>query len=85
MLKRDAAHITLADVYRLVKEDTFFGLHPNEPNPHCPVGRNIQEVLVEISNRMDGLIVDALDGITIADVRHQVSCKEMDRLERHQM
>lgn len=79
MLKKDAAQITLDDVYQLVKGEIFFGLHPNEPNPHCPVGRNIQDVLVEIFDQMDSLIADALSEISIADVMKQVSYREMDR------
>ena len=47
-LAKDAAQITLDDVYQLVRQDTFFGLHANAPNPHCPVGRNIQGVLLDV-------------------------------------
>lgn len=84
-LKKDAAQITLTEVYRLVKGETFFGLHPNEPNPHCPVGRNIQHVLIEICERMDNLISDALAGIAIVDVLEQVSCREADRAQEEQV
>lgn len=79
VLKTDAAQITLASVYQLVKKDTFFGLHPNEPNPHCPVGRNIQAVLVELFDQMDWLIVDALAKISVAEIKNRVSDREMER------
>ena len=39
--------ITLLDVYRAVdcvSEETLFHFHEN-PNPHCPVGRNIHAIL----------------------------------------
>ena len=39
--------ITLLDVYRAVdcvSEETLFHFHGN-PNPHCPVGRNIHAIL----------------------------------------
>ena len=78
-LGRPANQITLGDVYELTKAETFFGLHPNEPNPHCPVGRNIQAVLIDVFDQMDALIVGALTNITIADVIEQVSRKEMER------
>ena len=75
-LKMDARQITLSDVYQLVKADTFFGLHHNEPNPHCPVGRNIQDVLVDVFDQMDELIAGALAEITVADVLKRVLAQE---------
>ena len=75
-LKRPADQITLGDIYDLTKAETFFGLHPNEPNPHCPVGRNIQAVLIDTFSQMDALIASALTGITIAEITHRVSEKE---------
>lgn len=78
-LKRDADRITLGNVYQLTKAETFFGLHPNEPNPHCPVGRNIQAVLIDTFNQMDALITSALSDITIAEIVNRVSEKETER------
>lgn len=80
-LNMDAEQITLGDVYQLVKADTFFGLHPSDPNPHCPVGRNIQGVLVDVFDQMDELIAGALAEITIADVVQRVSAQESERQE----
>jgi DNA-binding IscR family transcriptional regulator len=79
VLKRSPAQITLKEIYRLTKNETFFGLHPNEPNPYCPVGRNIQAVLIEVFEQMDQLVEDALGDITIADVIAQVSQHEATR------
>lgn len=79
VLNRDPAAITLAEVYRLGKSETFFGLHPSEPNPHCPVGRNIQDVLIGVCQEMDELIVGALSRITIAEVLDRVSRRESAR------
>ena len=80
-LKKDADQVTLGDVYQLVKKETFFGLHPSKPNPYCPVGRNIQEVLVELFDQMDWLIAEALAKISIADIRSRVSEREKERQE----
>ncbi len=85
VLKKNAAEITLKEVYQLVKGDTFFGLHPNKPNSHCPVGRNIQDVLVGICDQMDCLIGGALAGISILDVVRQVSCREAERTRENQV
>jgi DNA-binding IscR family transcriptional regulator len=77
-LARDAAQITLDDVYQLVRQDTFFGLHANEPNPHCPVGRNIQGVLIDVFGQMDELIADALSELSIAEIVARVQAHERD-------
>jgi DNA-binding IscR family transcriptional regulator len=81
ILKKDPAQITLKDIYRLTKNETFFGLHPNEPSPYCPVGRNIQAVLIEVFDQMDQLVEGALGDITIADIIAQVSQREAMRAQ----
>ncbi len=78
-LKKNPAQTTLRDVYQLTKTETFFGLHPNEPNPHCPVGRNIQGVLIEVFDQMDVLVEEALAQISITDIVARVSHQEMER------
>lgn len=37
--------ITLRDVRRALNEGSPFSMHTNDPNPACPVGRNIQAAL----------------------------------------
>lgn len=44
-LVRNPDSITLLDVRRAVNEGSPFSMHTNEPNPACPVGRNIQAAL----------------------------------------
>ncbi|MHC5541119.1 Rrf2 family transcriptional regulator [Singulisphaera rosea] len=49
ILTSDPDQITLLDVLRTVEpENELFGLHRCKPNQECPVGRNIQGVLIEI-------------------------------------
>ena len=79
VLKEDPAQITLKDIYQLTKNETFFGLHPNEPSPYCPVGRNIQAVLIGVFEQMDQLVESALGDITIADMIAQVAQREATR------
>lgn len=50
LLARPADGITLLDVYRAVDEGELFGMHREQPNPACPVGRNIQ---AELHGRID--------------------------------
>jgi Rrf2 family protein len=44
-LAADPRAITLCAVYRAVEDEPLFALHHRPPNPHCPVGRNIQHAL----------------------------------------
>lgn len=71
-LRQPADQITLADVYTLIKDEHPFGLHPSEPSPVCPIGRNIQQVLVRIFDDTDKLISRALQKLTIQDVVTEV-------------
>ncbi len=79
VLQKDPAQISLKEIYQLTKKETFFGLHPNQPNLCCPVGRNIQSVLIEVFNQMDQLVENALGDISIADIIAQVSEREAMR------
>ncbi len=79
VLSRSPEQITLNEVYQLTKKETFFGLHPNEPSPYCPVGRNIQAVLTGVFEQMDQLVEAALTDITLADVIAQVTQREAAR------
>ena len=44
-LTADPDRITLLDVRRAVNEGSPFAMHSQQPNPACPVGRNIQAAL----------------------------------------
>ena len=79
ILKKSPAEITLKEIYKLTKDETFCGLHHNEPSPYCLVGRNIQAVLIEVFDQMDQLVEDALGDITIADIIAQVAQQEAMR------
>ncbi len=78
-LRRRADQITLADVYRVVQDESIFGMHPNTPNPNCPVGRNIQAALGRVYEDTDRLIVKALSGISIQDMLDEVRAQEQAR------
>jgi DNA-binding IscR family transcriptional regulator len=76
VLAKSPEQINLGEVYQLVKSETFFGLHPNQPNPYCPVGRNIQGVLKDLFTETDYLVYALLEKITIADILKQVKLAE---------
>nr|WP_294492909.1 Rrf2 family transcriptional regulator [uncultured Mediterraneibacter sp.] len=62
--------ITFLDVYRAVEcieENTLFHFHEN-PNPDCPVGRNIHNILDDKLRRVQEAMEKELASITLADV-----------------
>lgn len=62
--------ITFYDVYRSVdciEENTLFHFHEN-PNPDCPVGKNIHHVLDDKLLRIQAAMEQELRSITLADL-----------------
>lgn len=67
--------ITFLDVYRAVEcieENTLFHFHEN-PNPKCPVGRNIHSILDGKLIRVQEAMERELDAITLSDVIDDLS------------
>lgn len=63
--------IRFLDIYRAVdcvEENTLFHFHEN-PNPNCPVGRNIHNILDDKLLRVQKAMEDELASITLADVK----------------
>lgn len=64
-LAKDAKDITLLDVFRAVEEkESLFHLHEN-PNPACPVGRNVHAVLNQNLALVDKAMQDQMTQITL--------------------
>lgn len=62
--------ITFLDIYRAVEcvdHGGLFHFHEN-PNPECPVGRNIHRVLDDKLQRVQDAMENELKQITLADV-----------------
>jgi len=72
VLRQDPASISLGDVYLLVKGDSLFGMHVNDPNPNCPVGSNIQNVLADVYTEADQQVYDSLSATSIQDVWERI-------------
>lgn len=73
-ITRPAGEITLYDVYEavdLLEEGTLFHFHEN-PNPVCPVGRNIHKALDEKLECIQAAMEDEMRRFTIADVVDQI-------------
>ena len=69
-LARPAGQITLLDLYRAVEcveDGKLFHFHEN-PNPNCPVGKNIHNILDDKLHRVQAAMERELESITLADV-----------------
>jgi Rrf2 family protein len=78
-LARPATQITLRDVYRAVDEGSLFAMHPQDPNPDCPVGRHIQASLEGIMEDAERALEAELANYTIADLVEDVRKRERRR------
>jgi Rrf2 family protein len=76
LLGRAADAITLLDVHQAVDEDAdVFAIHQN-PNPRCPVGRNIQVVLKAQIDAAEQVMQAQLAATTIADMAENVAVND---------
>lgn len=68
-LCKDVKDITLYDVYKAMDciEDGLFHFHEN-PNPECPVGRNIHAALDGYLFNAQSAMESELKSVTLADV-----------------
>ena len=79
-LAKDLSEITLLDVYKavnVVQDNELFSVHDN-PNPSCPVGRNIQNTIVPLFSAAQLALEKTLANVTIEDVVNGI--KEKDQL-----
>ena len=79
-LVKNVENITMLDVYKAVdsvEDGQLFQIHEN-PNPICPVGANIQDVvnvaLISAQDAMEGV----LQKITLADITKNLAKKIED-------
>ena len=64
-LAKDAKDITLLDVFQTVEENTSpFHFHEN-PNPACPVGRNVHAVLDHQLSKAGAAMLEQMSQITL--------------------
>jgi DNA-binding IscR family transcriptional regulator len=71
-LSRAPETITLGEIYRAVVHGPSFSHHPHPPNPRCPVGRKIEEVLSDIFAGAQSALEASLERRTLAEVLEDV-------------
>lgn len=74
-IARPLEKITFLDVYNAVEcieNGELFHFHEN-PNPECPVGRNIHQVLDERLGKIQAAMEKEMAGITLADIQKDIS------------
>ena len=77
-LAKNLAKITLLDVYKavnVVQDKELFSIHEN-PNPDCPVGRNIQGTVGPLLTIAQTALEKALGNVTIEDIVNDIIEKE---------
>ena len=77
-LAKELSDITLLDIYQavnVVQDKELFGIHDN-PNPACPVGRNIQDAIEPIFSIAELALEKALGVVTIEDIVKDILEKE---------
>ena len=67
-LGRQAASITLADVYRAVEDETVFRMHKTDPQSTCPVAAQLCRILGGPLRAAEGALAASLALTTIGDV-----------------
>jgi DNA-binding IscR family transcriptional regulator len=77
-LAKERSDITLLDVYtavNVVQDKELFSLHEN-PNPECPVGRNIQNTIEPLFSTAQLAMEKVLGSVTLEDVVKDIVNKE---------
>ena len=66
-LAKNAEDINLGEVYQAVKSNSILGISKNEPNPKCPIGKQINEHLITLYSDAEKALIENLSKQTLAD------------------
>ncbi len=71
-LSKSADKIKLSEIFNLVKgDDHILGYSKNEPNPKCPIGKNINKNLAKLYSEIDSQVETVLENITLEAFKNQ--------------
>ena len=66
-LAKSAALIDMSDIYNAVRPEHFLGKSINQPNPRCPVGKQINQHLESLYTESEKVLVASLGNMTLAE------------------
>ncbi|MBE9462904.1 RrF2 family transcriptional regulator [Dyadobacter subterraneus] len=66
-LAKPAELIAMSDIYEAVREKQFLGKSINEPNPACPIGRQINQHLDDLYLESERALMRSLDNMNLAE------------------
>lgn len=66
-LAKSAKDINLGEVYKSVRGSNVLGQSKNEPNPKCPIGRQINQHLDSLYSDAENALIGNLSKQTLAD------------------
>jgi Rrf2 family protein len=70
-LNKAAKDIRLSDVYEAVKQSPLLGQAKNEPNPACPIGRQIKTQLNNLYTDAEKAMINQLSTTTLHNFLNQ--------------
>jgi len=66
-----AHEIKLSTIYQAVKQQQILGHAKNEPNPYCPVGKQINKHLLHLYSEMEDVLSAKLGAMNLAEFSRQ--------------
>ncbi|MBR3456662.1 MAG: Rrf2 family transcriptional regulator [Selenomonadaceae bacterium] len=75
-LTKSPKDITLWDVFRAVEEDEDLFHFQENPNPNCPVGKNIHKILGDRLEKVKNHMLEDLAKVTLADLLRDIDENE---------
>jgi Rrf2 family protein len=71
-LGRPALHVTLADIYSAVEDETVFRMHKLDPDTECPVAMQMRNVLVPKLRAAELAMTGSLQSTSLEDVARSI-------------
>ncbi len=65
-LAQPADKILLSDIYKAIREQGPLGINKHEPNPDCPVGKQIKNHLASLYEEAEAAMIKSLGKQTLA-------------------
>ncbi|GAA3977815.1 Rrf2 family transcriptional regulator [Pedobacter ginsengiterrae] len=66
-LAKNASDINLGEVYKAINNSRILGQSKNEPNPKCPIGKQINQHLNTLYSDAEKALIENLSKQTLAD------------------